>query len=145
MTLIFCRSNTVGSWLIRLLTFSKWSHVAVVRPDGRAVEAVWPCVRITPLHDILRKHDHTELRTFGPFTNPYGMPEKPDRFDVEAQLGKPYDVFGVLMFVNPWRRWRQDDKWFCSELIAQATEMFDECDRVSPQMLYLLSKPFGGG
>ncbi len=29
MRIWFCRSNDIGGWLIRLLTFSHWNHVAI--------------------------------------------------------------------------------------------------------------------
>lgn len=36
----------------------------------------------------------------------------------KQQLGKPYDWGGVFGFMAPNRNWQQDDKWFCSELVA---------------------------
>ena len=37
--------------------------------------------------------------------------------------------------------WDTDDKWFCSELIAHSTGRFFDVGRVTPQMLYLISRP----
>jgi uncharacterized protein YycO len=37
------------------------------------------------------------------------------------QLGKPYDHLAILAFI--WNRnWRDDDAWYCSELVAAALE-----------------------
>lgn len=35
----------------------------------------------------------------------------------EAQLGKKYDVSAIFGIVFQNRRWQDDDKWFCSELV----------------------------
>jgi hypothetical protein len=110
------------------MTFSKWSHVGLVLPDV-VVEATWPCVKATPIAEFLAKHPDREFRTLE------GAPEV-----VMQEIGKPYDVSGLFMLLNPWRDWNTDDKWFCSELIASATNLFTESSRVTPQMLYLVSR-----
>lgn len=134
MKLIFARSNTIGSWLIRLLTFSKWSHVAAIMPNGLVIEATWPeGVRRISMEALLSSYPHTEVREIN--ISPVGIDW------LERQVGKRYDVTALFTFLNPWRKWRQDDKWFCSELIAQACGVFQEASRVSPQMLYLVSNP----
>ena len=38
------------------------------------------------------------------------------------QLGKPYDRSAIWGFVSG-RNWRQEDAWFCSELITRAGEI----------------------
>jgi hypothetical protein len=38
-----------------------------------------------------------------------------------AQLGKPYDKLAILAFLTA-RNWRDDDAWFCDELLLAATE-----------------------
>jgi hypothetical protein len=40
---------------------------------------------------------------------------------VNSQIGKPYDVEGILGFISG-RDWQQDDAWFCSELNASGLE-----------------------
>lgn len=58
MRLVFCNSNMIGSCIIRKLTFSKWSHVAIVDGDT-VIEAVWPRVRQTSLQHLIDTHkDH---------------------------------------------------------------------------------------
>lgn len=142
--LVFCRSRTWRSWLTRFLTRSDWSHVALVLSDGRAVESVPKFgVRFTTLHDLLREHEYTELRTIGPFLK-LGCPDQPDVFEVVDKIGKPYDPWADWMIFTPNRRWRRDDRWSSAELIAQATPLLTTgVDWVSIQMLYLLSKPLG--
>ena len=40
---------------------------------------------------------------------------------VTAELGKPYDMQGILAFVLD-RDWRDPNSWFCSELVAAKLE-----------------------
>lgn len=135
MKVAFCRSNRLGSWLIRLLTFSKWSHVAVVfgQDDTSAIEAAVPRVRFTTLDKLRRTHTTVEVRELD--ITPAAV------LWMVAQVGKPYDFWALFAVVMPWRDWMEDDKWFCSELIARATGLFEDATRVTPQMLYLLSRP----
>lgn len=129
MRVVFSRPKTLTSWLIRLLTFSKWSHVALV--DGALVyEARYPKVQVTPLAEFLKRNRDFEYRTIE------GDPRL-----IRAEVGKPYDWLAVLAMLNPWREWNTDDKWFCSELVAHATGTFSDVGRVTPQMLYLISRP----
>lgn len=129
MKILFSRSKLPGSYLIRWMTFSKWSHVALLLDNGDVVEATWPKVRVSNIKDFINAHPDYEIRYLD------GNADL-----VMKEIGKPYDVFGLFMFLNPWRDWTTDDKWFCSELIAHATGMFTEAARVSPQMLYLVSR-----
>ena len=128
MRVVFTRSWLPGSWLIRLMTFSKWSHVGLVLNDA-VVEATWPRVKVTPIAEFMARHPDHEFRLID------GAPEV-----VMQEIGKPYDVSGLFMLLNPWRDWKTDDKWFCSELIASATALFSDASKVTPQMLYLVSK-----
>jgi hypothetical protein len=41
---------------------------------------------------------------------------------VYSQLGKPYDWRGALGIGANRRNWRQEDRWFCFELVAAASE-----------------------
>jgi hypothetical protein len=40
---------------------------------------------------------------------------------LQAQVGKPYDVTAIAGLALD-RNWREDDSWFCSELMAAALE-----------------------
>ena len=135
MRVLFCRSRAIGSVLIRALTFSRWSHVAVCINDTEAIEATWRYVRRVPIAQIVAHHSTSEYRE---------LPLAKDAVPfLLAQVGKHYDLSALFAVLMPYRNWATDDKWFCSELVAAATELFTEANRVSPQMLYLLSKPIG--
>lgn len=129
MKILFSRSRLPGSYLIRWLTFSQWSHVALLMDNGDVIEATWPKVRKSNIKEFVRAHPDFVIRYLDG-----------DEDRVLSQIGKDYDISGLFMFLNPWRDWTTDDKWFCSELIAYATGLFTENSRVSPQMLYLVSK-----
>lgn len=129
MKIIFSRSKLPGSYIIRWMTFSKWSHVALLLDTGEVVEATWPKVRMSNIKDFAKSHPDFEIRYLD------GNADL-----VMKEIGKPYDLSGLFMFLNPWRDWTTDDKWFCSELLAHASGMFTESARVSPQMLYLVSR-----
>ena len=43
--------------------------------------------------------------------------EQAARDFAEAQLGKSYDIAAIFGIIFQQRRWQEDDKWFCSELV----------------------------
>jgi uncharacterized protein YycO len=139
MKLVFSNSHLIGSWIIRKLTFSRWSHVAIVDGDT-AIEAVWPRVRRVPLAHLLETHRDHEFA----------------EIDVEmesvalsfagSQIGKRYDLRALFGLITPTRDWERTEQWDCAELVAAAINagsrkhLFRNEARVTPQMLYLLSK-----
>lgn len=139
LQIAFCRSRKVGSRLIRLFCWSRWSHVALVR-DGWVIEAVYPYVRLVPLSVFKSHHDDVRLV---PVTvrNDFGVWEA-----ALKEVGKPYDwtaLLGILLR----RNWQKQDRWFCSELVswcfaqAHAPLWRDEyLPRVTPQHLWMLSR-----
>lgn len=131
-TIRFSYQDRVGSSVIKALTWSKWSHVELVRGDeafGARMEGgvKWRPVARLPYHQFLDIHL-----------------EVPDNFleILTSQEGKGYDF--VALFGGILRRnWQDPEKWFCSELIAWAlTEVGKICvqniNRVSPRELCLI-------
>lgn len=139
MQLIFARSHSPGSLLIRAMTFSKWSHVAMIR-GGTVIEARWPRVRITTLDAFKSDHSAWEYGAL-----PVGNVD--DAWDYAYdQIGKPYDVGGLLALPFQQRAWQSDERWFCSELVAAAANyagarLFrdSERSRVTPGDLWRLT------
>lgn len=93
---------------IRFVTRSNWSHAGLYH-DGMFLSAQKDGVKLRP-HDknskllFLKVPKAAEVCTW-----------------MNTQLGKPYDftaIFGILID----RNWREDDSWFCSELVAWACE-----------------------
>lgn len=140
MKVLFCTSNLPGAVLIRGVTWSKWSHVALVLDDGTAIEATWPKVRRVALSEILAKHSKYVIVDI-----PVDYHKVVDA--AMSQIGKPYDItslFGILVH----RSWSDTDSWFCSELVAwsfaqSGNSLFREEDvhRITPQNLWTLNYP----
>jgi len=140
MRVLFCTSDSFTSRAIRAITWSSFSHVAII--DGaEVIEAVWPRVRVAPLVDVVEAHSRWAVVDF------------PCRDEAEAiaavrsQIGKPYDLAGMLgLALN--RDWQKDDKWWCSELAALAAkaggnDIYREgvMHRITPQHLWMLNYP----
>jgi uncharacterized protein YycO len=138
MRVLFCTSKLPGAVLIRAVTWSDWSHVALVDGD-EVIEATWPAVRVTPLADVIAKHAAHVIIDL-----PCLCPEAAIAA-ARGQVGKPYDLtalFGLLMH----RDWQEDDSWFCSELVAWVfaqggTPLFrpEAMHRITPQHLWMLA------
>ncbi|UCV02308.1 YiiX/YebB-like N1pC/P60 family cysteine hydrolase [Dechloromonas denitrificans] len=137
MRVLFCTSKLPGAALIRAVTWSAWSHVALIDGD-EAIEATWPAVRVAPLDELIAKH------------SAYAIVDLPCKDSAEviaaarSQVGKPYDLtalFGLVLH----RDWQESDSWFCSELVAWAfsqgkSPLFraDAMHRITPQHLWML-------
>ena len=137
MQVIFCASRKIGAMAIRAVTWSKWSHVAIVDGD-EVIEATWPAVRVAPLAEAIAVHSAHVVVDL-PCHAPNAVIKA-----ARSQVGKPYDLtalFGMLMH----RDWQEEDRWFCSELVAWAfakggSPLFraDALHRVTPQLLWML-------
>lgn len=113
MKVHFCKSNDVGGLLIRLVTFSRWNHVAI--EVGNVVyEAVAAGgVRRMPCRSFPGLWDKTESVSISV--------KRPDQMMafLNSQVGKPYDWMALIAL--PFRTtWQSPHKWFCSELVAKA-------------------------
>lgn len=138
LSILFCRSNLPGSWLIRAFTWSRWSHVCLIDGDN-VIEAAWPCVRITTLANVLAKHTAYQIVEL-PCADPEGALAA-----AYYQVGKGYDWTALLGFILR-RNWQESDCWFCSELVAWAfaqgkTHIFrpKAISRVTPEHLWMLN------
>lgn len=144
MRVIFSRNVTwwdIFTPLVRLVTWSPWSHCALLFDDGTVIQST-----------ALGKGVHTS--TFEGFKN-NATTWKVQNFKVdsqeairkaaEAQLGKPYNwtaLIGMLLHIGSWKG---KGSWFCSELVAEAfatggTPLFNlEFEaRIAPQHLWML-------
>jgi hypothetical protein len=141
--LLFSRRIHPGSALIRTLTWSAWSHVDVlVNPNGydklygaTALEGV----QYGNTDDRIQKASRYAFATVDVELD---VPRLMTAYlFLGKQVGKPYDwsaVFGIGLH----RDWAEDDKWFCSELVAAALLAIDieivhkKLGRVTPQDLW---------
>lgn len=147
ITFVFSTWHSFFSYVISLFTFSLWSHVEVVF-DDKAYGAVYPRgVGWTWLTNRVANSNKAVAITVPLTDGEY----KALREFIEAQVGKKYDLAGVLLFpIN--RRWQDDDAWFCSELIAAAlvhvgypgAALFRLSRRVTPSQLHAFFKRVPG-
>jgi hypothetical protein len=141
ITLQFSSTNQIGALLIQWGTWSWANHVDFVLPDGQLLGAAGieggGGVIVRPMHPL--KHY-----------------KRVERYEVDAsdqvidyalsQVGKPYDWAGVINFITRSRDWMEEDKWFCSELVAWAFEKAGQpllrgvCYRITPGNLLMSTK-----
>lgn len=110
ITLQFSTTRHISSKAIQFFTWSWASHVDFVLPNGKLFGAL-----ATQDGGGVRLHDAENYTRI-------------ERFQVDApesiidiamtQEGKPYDWAGIFGLVLRERNWEDDDKWFCSELVA---------------------------
>jgi uncharacterized protein YycO len=134
MELIFSRRHTPGSWAIRAVTWSRWSHVAALIGAEVYESRAATGVRRISYGDAMRESGRCELARVR-------CNDTKARAFLRDQVGKPYDwtaAFGVWMH----RDWQEPDSWFCSELIAAAALaggvliMRKAVNRITPEDIY---------
>lgn len=137
ITVIFSKSIHPVSFLIRLFTWSKWSHCGVLMPDGEGVIEArgGEGVVCTRLQDFKKRNKHYTI---------VSIPVKSRREAFKRlrdQVGKGYDMTAIYSILFR-RNWQVTDAWFCSELIAYSTGLFrkDYIKRVTPEMLWRISE-----
>ena len=112
MKVIFTTDNLPASIAIRVLTASTWHHCAVV--IGQEV------IEASGLHGV-RKVPLDEFKSRGNWAI-YDIHVADDWAAnnwLYQQLGKPYDWLGVFGLMLS-RRWQNEKRWYCSELVAAA-------------------------
>ncbi|MEW6612718.1 MAG: YiiX/YebB-like N1pC/P60 family cysteine hydrolase [Pseudomonadota bacterium] len=137
--LLFTRRRHPGSALIRVATWSRWSHVALVDGD-EVIEAAAPHgVRRASVGAAIDRAARCALVEL-PARDPAAVLAA-----AASQLGKPYDWTAVLG-LGLRRDWQEEDAWFCSELVAWAFQHAGEplfraevLRRVTPQHLWMLA------
>lgn len=115
ITLLFTAKKAPGSIFIRVATWSRWSHVALVCGDGSVIEAIgFKGVRRIPFEEAIHGSFRFSLVEFK------NVSEEKNQELIEvlmSQVGKKYDYLGALG-IGLHRNWQSEDKWICSELIA---------------------------
>jgi hypothetical protein len=130
MKVIFARKDgDIISKVIRIYTWSEWSHVAIV--DGDYILEALGSVGVvkTPIKDFELRYSHTCIRYI-----------KGDIEKARKLVGKEFDMIGMcggLLHMNV----HDLNKYFCSEYVAYASYVFgDEYTyKVSPENLFWTS------
>ena len=136
MKLILASSHNIGSYIIRLFTFSKWSHVAIMLDEFNVIDS-------TAKYGVrIQSMDYFKSRHFNLETIEVDLPNFDNALSFAyKQVGKKYDwsaIFGLIFQ----RNWQEADKWFCAELaeaicIAGGRQRFrDEVSRITPQQTW---------
>jgi Permuted papain-like amidase enzyme, YaeF/YiiX, C92 family len=120
------RGRGLASLAIRLLTRSPYSHVGLVfLHDGRVFcfEAVGVGVRLILMSELMRRY-HGGIDYYEVLAAATGQRHGAIDFCFR-QLGKLYDRPGIIRFLiaivfNREPAARDDQEWFCSELVAAA-------------------------
>lgn len=136
--LLFSTTRWPLSVAIRAVTWSRWSHVALVDGDSVIEAVALHGVRRAALPAaIARAADHAFVDL--PARNPGAVLAA-----AAAQIRKPYD-YTALLGLALRRDWQAADAWFCSELVAWSFEAAGEpllrsevVRRVTPQHLWML-------
>lgn len=113
---IFTRRRHPGSLLLRAFLWSAWSHCALIDGEHIIEAAATGGVKFRPLAELQAESSHWTIVDI-PAADPSAVLQA-----ALAQVGRGYDWLGVLG-IGFRRRWQDDDRWFCSELIAYAFEV----------------------
>lgn len=139
---LFSKRHHPGSYLIRAVTWSEWSHCELVLPDGRLLSAAAPHgVSYDTLENRLHIASSVAKMTFP------GNIDAAVQF-AQSQLGRPYDYKGVIG-LGIHRDWEEDDSWWCSEFVGKALleggffpYRAETIRRLTPHHLWMLDQPF---
>ena len=139
----FVSGDDPGSELIKVFSRGWPSHVDAVLEDGTLLGARLDGVKIRPPnYEPFAKVERIGL------VCPKAEEDAFYAF-LHAQIGKPYDKLAIAAFAVQ-RDWRQEDSWFCSELIARALEvcgffpepLADPANEITPRDLLLCVSPW---
>jgi len=117
---------SLTSQIIKWFQFGfPYTHIAYVvnygsddfiEHDPVVIEAWWPEVRIGRFSEV-----HTPGTPFTVFRVPVTLKEKVKIEDfLMRQIGRKYDVIGLLAFLTRLKRVAKNNYWFCSELTFAA-------------------------
>jgi uncharacterized protein YycO len=145
---------------IRIYQFGfPYTHIAYVLNYGepgydvnnpKVIEAWWPKVRVGYFKDV-----HTPGTEFTVFKlkATEEQKKKVEKF-LMSQVGKWYDLIGLMTFVLRWKKVAKNNFWFCSELVFAALKnagieilKFTEPQEVTPRLFLkspLLEKVYDG-
>lgn len=142
VTVLFSKRHHPGSYLIRAVTWSDWSHCELLHTDGNTlIGAAAPSgVEYDTLEHRLQIAASVVRVDFpGDFDKAWAF--------AVSQQGKPYDWGGVAG-IGLHRDWQEADRWFCSELVGKALleggfmpYRADLLHRMTPQHLWVLDFP----
>ena len=111
--IFFSDGDSLSAKFIRFNTWSKYCHVGFYdRKAGTVIDS-----RID--RKGVREYSLDKLKEDYPRILFRTLPDVPNNVleIARSQLGKPYD-WTALLGIGMHRNWQEDDRWFCSELVA---------------------------
>jgi uncharacterized protein YycO len=111
----FSDSDQAACKLIRAVTWSDYAHVGFYdRSTGNVIDSRMKNKGVT-------EYSYEKLKLEYPRIIMRSFPEVPREAlaIARSQIGKGYD-WTALFGIGLHRDWQEDDKWFCSELVAWA-------------------------
>lgn len=117
IVLQFSTQGDILSHFINIFDHGFWAtHVDTVLPGGRLLGARYDG------GVMVREADYTRFSRTVIVRLPAPQPVVDAYMGfLQEQLGKPYDTLAIEAFVLG-RDWRDDDKWFCDELVFAGLE-----------------------
>lgn len=111
MKILVASGNAFSSLLIKLFTFSKWTHTAVMFDNLTVIDVTYKTgVRRITLEEF--KQEYRDV-----FEIDIILPNEKEALQFALdQLGKSYDYTAMLGILFRNRRWESVENWFCSEL-----------------------------
>lgn len=146
IVLQFSRDEDFGSRLIRWFDHGDFSHVDIVQDSGRLYGARSDVCVGVPAGVQSRPSTYAKFTATKRVTIPVTDTQCEVFWKfVLSQEGKPYDSIGIFGFIIG-RNWREDDAWFCSELVCRGLEvayffpypLADRSAKIAPDDLLLL-------
>lgn len=134
MRVVFGRRLSIGSIAIRMFTWSQWSHCGVITDRDTVIEST--------SKDGVIETTLDNFKTRYPDYIILNIPARKGWFTrLSKEMGKPYDwgaIFGIVFR----KKWSSPSRWFCSELVAHASGVFNEkyINRITPQHIVLVGK-----
>lgn len=140
MKVIFTNKHmSIASRLIKLVTLSKFSHMAVLLKDGNVIDTTFLSgVRIQSLEKFSK---HYRDRIVREVVLPNELAAEQFLY---SQIGKSYDWTALVGIAVRNGKWTDDDKWFCSELVEAAIKIggldrfVEKLSRIIPQYCWAI-------
>lgn len=112
----FKRSTNFLEYLISWFTFGPYCHVCIINDKNE-------CYSCDKNYGVF-KYNFVKPELFD-YIELQSSKEKEILNFLENELGCKYDVLGVVRFIIPFIK-ESKDKWFCSEIMAQALSFDDK-------------------
>ena len=114
------KGKSLTSRIIRFITWSEYSHTAIILAEDTIVEAWEGCNQVRIVSSL--SEGHTAGTTVDIYDIRMGTKqEEKFREFIAEQVGKKYDYWGILGFLRR-RDLERGESWFCSELFAAACQ-----------------------